>query len=96
MSGQRSNEPERARRSTRISVDIDAVLTTSDGHCCKVIVRDLSAEGFRLELEDEVLVGEQVSLQVGRARALAGQIVWALGREAGGRFLDQVSLDDFH
>ena len=83
--------PNPPQRPTRIDVTIYAVLTTSDGHSFKVIIRDLSAKGFRVELDEEVLVGECVSLQVGSREALRGEIKWALGREAGGHFLEEAS-----
>lgn len=77
-------------RPTRIDVSIEAVLTTSDGHSYTVVIRDLSAKGFRIALDDEVIVGEHVSLKVGTGDAMVGEIKWALGREAGGHFLDGV------
>lgn len=85
---------DRKRRPTRIDVEIAAVLTTADGHSFKVTVRDLSARGFRMELDEEVLVGEHVSLQVGSREAVRAEIRWALGREAGGSFLEAVPDSD--
>ena len=79
---------ERSQRAPRIDVKLPAILTTSQGHAFNVQVRDLSADGFRLVLEDELIVGEQVMLQVGREPAYRAEIKWALGGEAGGRFLD--------
>lgn len=76
-------------RSKRIDVNYDAVLVTSDGHEVAVTVKDLSSGGFRLELHDEVLVGERVRLRVGRNGDVPAQIKWALGCEAGGVFLDR-------
>ena len=76
-------------RPKRIDVRIDAFLTTGDGHRFKVLVRDLSARGFRVELDDLLLVGEHVFLQVGSKEAAAAEIKWVLGREAGGHFLDE-------
>ena len=75
-------------RSTRIDVSFDAVLITSDDHEIPVTVKDLSREGFRIELHDEVLVGERVRLRVRRNEEVAAEIKWALGAEAGGVFLD--------
>jgi hypothetical protein len=77
-----------SQRPRRIDVELPAVLTTSDGHAYKVLVRDLSAEGFRLELDDELVIGEAVLLQVGREPACRAEIKWALGREAGGIFVE--------
>jgi hypothetical protein len=82
--------PDRHRRPTRIDVEIGAVLTTADGHSFKVTVRDLSANGFRMDLDEQVLVGEHVSLKVGSRDAMRAEIKWALGREAGGCFLEGV------
>ena len=79
---------EQSRRPKRIDVKLPALLTTADGHAFEVTVCDLSAEGFRLELDDELRVGEQVSLQVGRGPPSRAEIKWALGREAGARFLE--------
>lgn len=75
-------------RSTRIDVNLEAVLVTSDDHEIPVMVKDLSREGFRIELDDEVLVGERVRLRVRRGEEIAAEIKWALGSEAGGVFLD--------
>lgn len=75
-------------RSTRIDVNFDAVLVTSDDHEIAVTVKDLSREGFRIELTDEVLVGERVRLRVRRNEEIPAEIKWALGSEAGGVFLD--------
>ena len=76
------------RRSPRVEVSYDGELTASDGHRIPVVVRDLSAEGFRIEIKEELLVGEQVQLLVGKGPVLAGKILWALGSEAGGVFLN--------
>jgi hypothetical protein len=82
-----ADQPERP---TRVDVNIEAVLTTCDGHSYTVVIRDLSAKGFRIALDDHVIVGEHVSLKVGSRDAMIGEIKWALGREAGGHFLDGV------
>ena len=49
-----------------------------------------------MELEDEVLVGEHVSLHVGSRGEFDAEIIWALGREAGGHFLEQASSTDIN
>ena len=82
------NASDRRPRSTRIDVNYDAVLVTSDNHEIAVTVKDLSRDGFRIELRDEVLVGEHVRLRVGPNEEIAAEIKWALGSEAGGVFLD--------
>jgi hypothetical protein len=76
-------------RARRIDVSYEGVLVASDGHEIPIVVKDLSREGFRVELHDEVLVGELVRLRVGRGGDLHAEIRWALGTEAGGVFLDR-------
>lgn len=75
-------------RPTRIDVAIKGLLTTSDGHKVSVMVRDISAGGFRLTLlePEELLVGETVVLQVPGGDRLRASIRWSAGREAGGSF----------
>lgn len=81
------------RRAPRIDVHYDGLLITSDSHEVKVVVRDLSRNGFRIKLIDgEVLVREHVHLRVGRNTASKAEIKWALGSEAGGIFLDSASV----
>jgi hypothetical protein len=53
-----------------------------------VKVKDISAEGFRIEHEDDLRTGDQVVLRIGKGRELLACIHWALGNEAGGRFID--------
>jgi hypothetical protein len=78
-----------ARRNTRIEVSYDALLTTADGHKVRAVVRDLSATGFRVEVHDEVLRGELITLQVGKGAAVKARVMWSLGNEAGGVFLER-------
>jgi len=79
---------EQRPRPTRIRVEFKGTVTTSDAHSFPVTVRDLSAQGFRLELADgeELLVGEEVTLSVPGQASTRGTIRWAAGREAGGSF----------
>jgi hypothetical protein len=84
-------DADRTERPTRVDVNIEALLTTSGGHCYTVVIRDLSAKGFRIALDDEVIVGERVCLKVGSKDTMIGEIKWALGREAGGHFVDEGS-----
>ena len=80
--------PERPRR---IPVSMDGILVASDGIESKVRVTDLSSGGFRLELTDELMVGEEVVLRLGRER-VRGQIRWVRGKEAGGVFLESSGI----
>lgn len=76
-------------RDKRISVNLSGDLTTEDGVVVNVRVLDLSASGFRLIADDEIIVGERVSLRTGREKGLPATIKWVVGREAGGSFLQK-------
>lgn len=86
------NEISSKRASKRIDVFYDAVVMTSDGHELSVVVKDLSAEGFRIELNEQLLVGEPVMLRTRPEGNVPARIVWALGLEAGGAFLAKPSI----
>ena len=73
-------------RPTRIEVRLEGTLVSSDGHVSRVIVKDLSADGFRIEADDQLHTGERILLRVGRGRPVTGQIKWIRGCEAGGIF----------
>jgi hypothetical protein len=77
----------RTQRAPRVDVSYPAVLIASDGHESGVVVKDISADGFRIELTDELLVGERVKLKVGKEGPQSGEIRWTRGSEAGGVFL---------
>ena len=81
------SKPSVNRASRRIDVHYDAMLVTSDGHEVPVVVKDLSAEGFRIEIDEQLQVGEQVILRTPRGGDVPARIAWALGIEAGGTFL---------
>ncbi len=87
----KSTIPKRA--STRIDVSYDAVLITSDDHEFAVIVKDLSADGFRIQIDEEVRVGEKVFLRTRRDGDIPAQIAWTLGSEAGGMFLAKSRIE---
>jgi hypothetical protein len=60
----------------------------SDGSTANVLVRDLSRDGFRIQLGQEILVGERVRLRAGKYGELAAEIRWVRDSEAGGAFLE--------
>lgn len=68
-------------------MNLDGELTTEDGVVVIVRILDLSASGFRLMADDELLLGERVSLRIGREDSLPAMIKWVVGLEAGGSFL---------
>lgn len=79
-------------RATRINVNMPALLLATDGHQTRVVIRDLSADGFRIEHFDDLRVGDVVELRPDKGRPLRARIQWSLGNEAGGLFLDRDPL----
>jgi hypothetical protein len=71
-------------------VEYHVVLVIADGYECSVKVADISAEGFSIEHEDDLRTGDEVVLRIGKGRELLARIHWALGNEAGGRFVDEL------
>jgi hypothetical protein len=79
-------------RSPRVRTLIPAVLVDSDGGELGVEVLDLSSGGFRLRAGEPLQVGEQIRLRVPRYGDFPAQIQWVEGHEAGGRFLERITL----
>ena len=77
-------------RPHRVAINVTALLTTSDAHTYPVIVRDISARGFRIEATngEELLVGEVINLLVNGKEHYAGRVTWVAGSQAGAAFLN--------
>lgn len=75
------------KRASRIDLREPAVLIKSDGTAENIIILDVSAAGFRVELPEGLHEEEIVSLRTKRCDDVPGQICWALGNQAGGLFL---------
>ena len=80
------------QRPPRVRTSIEAVLVDSDGGELRVEVTDLSSGGFRLRTDESLVIGEEVRLRVPRYGDFPAQIQWVEGNEAGGRFLEPVTL----
>ena len=80
------------KRSARIRLRCDAVLTESDGCQVAVVITDVSKDGFRLQSRAELASGDEVELQVAKAAPVRARIQWTRGFEAGGTFLEPVAL----
>jgi len=78
-----------ASREKRVDVRKPALLINSDGMEIDVLVLDVSSHGFRIELDDQLRVGELVSLKVDD-ELVGAEIRWVLGKEAGGTFISSV------
>ena len=79
-------------RPHRVGTSFAAILVDSDGGELSVEVIDLSSGGFRLRTDETLVVGEKVRLRVERYGEFPAQIQWAEGNEAGGRFLEPITL----
>lgn len=79
-------------RSPRVRTSIAAVLVDADGAEMPVEVTDLSSGGFRLRTAEAIEAGERFQLRVSRHGDFAAQIQWVRGGEAGGRFLEPITL----
>lgn len=82
----------RAGREPRVTLNCDGVVTESDGCSIDVTIVDVSQTGFRLRSVAEFELGSSVTLQMREARPVRAEIRWACGHEAGGVFLDPISL----
>lgn len=80
------------KRTPRVRTSITAILIDSDGGELPVQVLDLSSGGFRLRAGEPLVSGEQVRLRVPRYGDFPAQIQWVEGHEAGGRFLERMTL----
>lgn len=85
-------EPGQIKRSPRVDTRFEATLIDSDGGKHRVLVTDISREGFRLESDGSLKIGERVQLEVPKYGTYPAQIRWALGNEAGAVFLEPVFL----
>ncbi|GAA4003600.1 PilZ domain-containing protein [Sphingomonas humi] len=81
-----------APRANRIAVNLPAVMIAADGHETSVIIRDLSSAGFRLEHQDDLFVGDLITLVIAKGERVAATVQWSLGNEAGGRFASPSEL----
>lgn len=80
------------QRPARIDIRLDATLIEPDGCRVPIVIVDVSRDGFRLQSRDELVTGDEVSLQVAKAPPVRARIEWTCGFEAGGTFLDSVAL----
>ena len=79
------------RRPPRIQTSIAAVLVDENGGELAVEVLDLSGGGFRVRASWTLTEGAKIRLRV-RHHDFPAEIIWVDGHEAGGRFLEPVSL----
>jgi hypothetical protein len=87
-------QPGEIKREPRVDTAFKATLLDSSGTEHAVMVLDLSKSGFRLRCAEMLRIGEKVRLRTGRYGEFPAQIRWALGEEAGGLFLEPVTLPE--
>ena len=75
-----------------MSVWHHATLVLTDGSEHAVTITDVSSGGFKLQTEATIPIGSHVFVRVDRYGDFPAQIRWALGKEAGGEFLEPVDL----
>jgi hypothetical protein len=73
-------------------LNCEGVITESDGCTIDVTIVDVSQTGFRLRSITELEIGSSVTLRMRDARPVRAEIRWACGHEAGGVFLDPITL----
>lgn len=85
--------PGEIKRAPRLDLRRPAVLIDSDGVATDVVILDVSSGGFRIEVPDPPMIGEHATLRVERNEGFPVQIRWALGKEAGGVFLNPIDWE---
>ena len=78
--------PGESKREPRVDVRKSATVINSDGAEIPATILDISSNGFRIEVDDQLRIGEFVGIRVDGDR-MEAQIRWVLGKEAGGTFL---------
>jgi hypothetical protein len=81
-----------SRRDRRVVLNCAAILTEADGFTVDVTVVDVSKDGFRLRSVTELELGSKVSLQMENVTPVRCEIRWSCGHEAGGVFLDPITV----
>jgi hypothetical protein len=69
-----------------------AILTEDDGFTVDVTIVDVSRDGFRLRSITELEIGSRVLLQMENVAPVRCEIRWSCGHEAGGVFLDPITI----
>ncbi len=87
------HESRQIKRAPRIASHLRATLVDSNEREMAGIVTDLSKSGFRVKLDEPLMIGECVRVRVDRYGDFPAQIRWVLGNEAGGVFLAPIELD---
>lgn len=79
-------------RAPRVRVSYPARLLESDGCSIDIVITEVSSAGFALRSDAMLELGDEVSLTVPKLPPMRAVIRWTCGNEAGGTFLDPISL----
>ncbi|QIK79436.1 PilZ domain-containing protein [Sphingomonas piscis] len=88
MKAQEDQLPDAAKRPARVRVLQPATVTRSSGEEQAVTVTDISANGFSLEGQSGLSVGEQIYLRLGKQGNVQGEIRWVAEAKAGGMLFE--------
>lgn len=78
-------------RAARKDVKYDALVRFA-GAATEAMILNVSSQGFRLHVADELQPGMEVMLEVEELEPVRGQIRWTDGQESGGVFLEAIAL----
>lgn len=81
-----------SRRERRVLLNRAAILTENDGFTVDVTIVDVTKDDFRLRSITELELGSKVLLQMDNATPVRCEIRWSCGHEAGGIFLDPITI----
>lgn len=80
------------RQGPRVDVRQSAFLINSDGAEFEVVVLDISSGGCRIEVQEALHTGEHVVIRDEHGCEHPAEIRWALGTQAGARFMTSPTL----
>jgi hypothetical protein len=81
------------RKANRTVLDEPARLHPNDWSSLEIRLLDCSADGFRVECEARVRVGDLVTLDVPGIGPSKAMVSWCRDREFGARFLEPIPFD---
>lgn len=79
-------------RKDRHPVAVEAVVHRADGSKSPVRLTNFSDEGCRIEMADELLIGEQLQVTIPGLGQVTAQVRWAFAGSAGAKFLQKSDL----
>src|SRR5688572_5859212 len=81
-------------RPPRIDVTYPALLIRANGSEQEVTIVDVSADGFSLDGQDGLNIGEQVYLKLGKHGNVQAEVRWVAGPRAGGVLFGEPQVPD--